>query len=55
MIQLINGTYCRIGGYFGVKPHDRPKTMDEKMERHTEAVTQGITDKEAASAKFKKN
>lgn len=20
-----------IGGYFGMKPHDRPKTMEEKM------------------------
>jgi hypothetical protein len=27
--------------------------MDEKMERHTEAVTKGITDKEEALAKLK--
>ena len=22
-----------IGSYFGVQPHDRPKSMEEKMER----------------------
>ena len=23
-----------IGGFYSIKPHDRPKTMQEKMDRH---------------------
>lgn len=53
ILRPINNNTCKIGGYFGVKPHDRPSTMQEKMDRHAEAVTQDLISKEAALEKLK--
>lgn len=31
--QAITVIAMGAGAYFGIKPHDRPKTMEEKLER----------------------